>query len=103
MPSQLLAIYWIVSTGEQISEKLKSFQILNKIPVSKDNNKVWFGLFPLVNKLVKMLNNFLIFFLFNYSGTSQVGVLKQLHLRGRRNAHNCPTIWEEVRKGSKFA
>jgi hypothetical protein len=37
MPSQLLAIVWIVSTGEQVVEKLNSFRSLNKIEISKDN------------------------------------------------------------------
>ncbi len=37
IPLQLLAIVWIVSTGEQVGEKLNSFWSLNKIEISKDN------------------------------------------------------------------
>jgi hypothetical protein len=37
MPLQLLAIVWIVSTDEQVGEKLNSFRSLNKIEISKDN------------------------------------------------------------------
>jgi hypothetical protein len=53
MSSQLLAIVGIVSTSEQIGEKLKSFPSVNKILISKDSYKVLVGLFPPVNKLVK--------------------------------------------------
>ncbi len=45
MPSQLLAIVWIVSTDEQFGEKLNSFQSLNKIEISKDNHLVLFKSF----------------------------------------------------------
>jgi hypothetical protein len=37
MPSLVLAIVWIVSTSEQIGERLKSFRSLNEIPISKNN------------------------------------------------------------------
>jgi hypothetical protein len=34
---ELLDIAWIVSTGEQVGEKLKIFQSLNKIAIFKDD------------------------------------------------------------------
>jgi hypothetical protein len=45
-PLALPAIFWKVSTGEQVGEKHNSFQSLNKIEIFKDNYQVLFGKFP---------------------------------------------------------